>query len=192
MTRIGPMTLMLALALVGCSEKKDKNEAVQEEGALNPAVTDSHKTEVDATSYQQFSGFDLDSGTFISTADFANNTTWDLAFKRTTVKMNSEVKMQIVADADYDELKTAPKDGYIADEPATAGATETTGLAFHTGDPWYVYDINTHVVTSRSFVYVVASNDGRHFKLKFTDYYNAERLSGFVNFEYQELSGEAP
>jgi hypothetical protein len=187
MQRLGPMTLLISLCLVGCADSKDNTESDSQD--LAPIATESLKTEVDATSRTDWVGFDLDSGKAIGAADLADDASWDLGFKRTSIKMNgANVKLKIV-DKAYEALDLAPKDGYVSDQPATeAGAIETAGLAFH--DPaWYAYDINTHLVSSANLVYVIETNDGRHFKLKFTDYYNVERLPAFINFEYQELTG---
>jgi hypothetical protein len=87
----------------------------------------------------------------------------------------------------------APQEGYVIDQPATdPAAVETTGLAFHADPAWYAYDINTHVVSSRGLVYVIKSNEGRHFKLRILDYYNAARLPAYINFEFQELKEVEP
>ncbi|WP_218110045.1 HmuY family protein [Oligoflexus tunisiensis] len=186
---------MLALCAFSCAEKKDKEDSVSESGNLAPLTENGESTamEIDATSRTDWVGLDLDSAGFISVADLPNQPTWDLAFKRTSIKMNgADVQMQVVAK-DFAAIELAPKDGYVSDQPSTAPeAVETAGLAFHVEPAWYAYDINTHVVSSRGLVYVIKSNEGRYFKLKFLDYYNAARLPAYINLEFQELQGVEP
>jgi hypothetical protein len=195
MKRLGPMTLMLALGAFGCAEKKDKEESAPEAESLAPLIENADSTvmEIDATNHNEWAGLDLDTASFISAADLPNQPTWDLAFKRTNIKMNgAEVQMQ-VASQDFGTLELAPKDGYVSDQPVTtADAAPTAGLAFHAEPAWYSYDINTHVVSSRGLTYVIKTNEGRYFKLKFRDYYNNARLPAYINLEFVELQGVEP
>ncbi|HYX35484.1 MAG TPA: HmuY family protein [Oligoflexus sp.] len=195
MNRCQTISLILALGLVGCAQSKDKSDPVQEESAFTPleAAGQTQAIEVDATSRTDWVGFDFDSATFIAAADLSANSSWDLAFKRTSIKMNgANVKMQVITK-DFAAIDVAPKEGYEIDQPSTdPAAVETTGLAFHKDPAWYAYDINTHVVSSRGLVYGIETNEGRHFKLKILDYYNAARLPAYLNFEFQELKEVEP
>ncbi len=190
----GPISFILALSAVSCAGSKDNNESTKNDEALSPIVeTTAKKLEVDATSRNEWVGLDLDQGVVISVQDLPSNGTWDLAFKRTSIKMNGEaVAMQVVSQ-DFSALSLAPKEGYSSDKPSTdPGAPETSGLAFHAEPAWYSYDINTHAVSSRGLTYAIQTNEGRFFKLKILDYYNAARLPAYLNLEYQELQGVAP
>jgi len=191
----GPMTLMLTLGVFSCAESKNKSDVAQDEAALLPIETSEpgKKFEVDASSRTDWVGFDFDTGAFIGVSELPANSNWDLAFKRTSIKMNgASVKMRII-DKDFAGLEQAPKEGYVGDQPsADPAAIETAGLAFHADPVWYAYDINTHVVSSQNLVYVIQTNDGRYFKLKILDYYNAARLPAYINFEYQQLKEVEP
>jgi hypothetical protein len=187
------MTLICALGIVSCAEKKEKTDAMQNEETFSPLVQSEASTrlEIDATSRSEWVGLDLDQTNFINAADFPANKGWDLAFKRTTIKMEGAVVMQTV-DQDYAAITVAPQDGYASDQPSTEpGAPETTGLAFHKEPSWFAYDVTTHAVSSRGLVYVIRSNEGRTFKLRIIDYYNAARLPAYFTLEFQELKGAA-
>jgi hypothetical protein len=190
----GPMTLMLALNVGACAKEKNDSDATASDEGLAPLLEnqESSRIELDATSRTEWVGFDLDEGTFISAADFPAAKGWDLAFKRTSIKMEAGVAMQIV-DAGYAALTVAPADGYRSDQPASApSAPETDGLAFHADPAWFAYDITTHTVSSQGLTYVVRSQEGRYFKLKIHDYYNAARLPAYINLEFQEVKGVTP
>ncbi len=190
----GPMSFILALSVVSCAGSKDNKESAQNDEALSPIVeSETKKLELDATSRSEWIGLDLDQGVVISVQDLPNNGTWDLAFKRTSIKMNGEaVAMQVVSQ-DFSALSLAPKEGYASDKPSSdPAAPETSGLAFHAEPAWYSYDITTHAVSSRGLTYAIKSNEGRFFKLKILDYYNVARLPAYINLEYQELQGVEP
>jgi hypothetical protein len=194
MKRGGPLLLTIALSAFSCSESKDggNKEAEQENLAVSSA-NDSAIMEIDTTSRTDWVGLDLDSKSYIAVSDFPHQSQWDLAFKRTSIRMNAtDVQMQTM-DKDFAAIRLAPKDGYISDQaPASADAPETSGLAFHAEPVWYSYNIDTHVVSSRGLTYVIKSNEGRYFKLKILDYYNAARLPAYINLEFQELEGVEP
>lgn len=189
----GPMTLILALNVGACAKEKRDNDATASDEGLVPLLEapESSRIELDATNRTEWVAFDLDQGKFISAADFPTAKGWDLAFKRTTIKMEAGVSMQIV-DEDYANITVAPVDAYRSDQPAAPNAPETEGLAFHTDPAWFAYDITTHTVSSQGLSYVIRSNEGRFFKLKIHDYYNAARLPAYISLEFQEVKGVTP
>lgn len=143
-------------------------------------------TEVDATVQTSWAYLDLDTLKVVAETDAS----WDLAFKRTAIKMNADVKALVLKDTTFDAIAKAPQDIYAGDVPAGT-AVETDGLFFHTPEAWYSYDINVHVISSRNFIYVVKSNGGQDIKLAITDYYNADRLPAYIQLKTQVLGQSA-
>lgn len=139
--------------------------------------------EVDATDKNAFAHLDLDSGKIVPESD----PSWDLAFKRTTIKMNADVKAQVVSDSTFDAIAQAPAGDYLADAPVASGK-ETDGLVFHSGLGWYSYDMDIHVISSNDYVYFVRTNSGAEFKLSVTDYYNVDRLPAFIQLKWLEVA----
>jgi hypothetical protein len=188
------MTLILAMTAFACAGEKNEAKSTETDEELAPLVESQGglRMELDATNRTEWIGLDLDQGRVISTQDFPADSGWDLAFKRTTIKMGSAVGMQTV-NQEYASITVTPQDGYTSDQPPSeAGAPETSGLAFHMEPSWYAYDVTTHAVSSRGFSYVLRSNEGRYFKLKIHVYYNAARLPAYINLEFQELKGVNP
>lgn len=110
---------------------------------------------------------DLDSGTVVTTpADPATDLTWDLSLARTTLKLNggyngSGEGAAVVVPGTFDEITTAPADGWVEDvEPAGPRAD---GTALST---WYDYDLGTHTVTAADKVYAIRTADGDYLKLQ--------------------------
>ncbi len=69
------------------------------------------------------------------------------------------------------------------------GAVQTTFNGNESFDDWYLYNIFTHVLTSRSDVFIVRSGDGtKYYRVRFTDYYNAAGTSGYPALEAVEIS----
>ena len=60
--------------------------------------------------------------------------------------------------------------------------------AFGGADPWYAYDLLTHTLSPQPYVYVVRTGDGGHFKIAFTNYYDAAGTSGFPTFRWALLA----
>lgn len=195
MKTLGPMILISSLSVVSCADRKDDSEGTQKDEALSPLGESaaSSTQEIDASNRTEWVGLDLDRSAFIPVKDFPNDSSWDLAFKRTSIRMHGESVQMKIVDQDYHALTWAPKEGYAMDQPTSdPSAPETTGLAFHVEPSWYSYDVATHAVSSRGLTYVIKSNEGRFFKLKIHDYYNAARLPAYLNLEYQELKGVEP
>ncbi|RYZ49359.1 MAG: hypothetical protein EOP07_24570 [Proteobacteria bacterium] len=173
-SRLIPDRLFLLQALQSFPLSMESPEA--------PAVLVS--LQVDATDKVNFVYLDLDSGKIVAEADAS----WDLAFKRTVIKQNSNVKTAISTDSTFDAILTAPAEATLAADAPVAGGLETAGLVFHEGLSWYTYDINVHVIYSNNFVYFVKSNSGAEYKLSIKDYYDADRLPAFIQVQYIKVA----
>lgn len=190
--KLRTLVTLALVSSVGVSCSKEKSEDAANETTETAAqVEDSSqkKAEIDGSSKDQWSGFDFDGGRAIGRADFPGDGSWDIAVKRTSIKVNAPaVKILLVKDQAFDSITSAASEGYVSDQSPSDPAKETTGFAFHQGEGWYSYDPATHVVKSRDQVYLVQSSEGRFFKLKILDYYNVERLPGFLQVQWQELA----
>lgn len=202
--------LVLSITACGKSSSSDDKGAVQQELAPLPVTQDVQEgevesetqtpdlpaqeseefveatgqvltKEVDATSREVWAYFDLDSNSLVAEGD----ATWDLAFKATTIKLNTGVLVSNLKETPFDIVPKSALDGPFASDAPVAGGLETDGLYFHTPEAWYAYDINLHVVNMRNYLYIVKSNGGNDIKLTFTDYYNVDRLPRFIQLKTQ-------
>lgn len=135
----------------------------------------------DESAVQTFSGIDASSDTVyfnlhdgeIVSADMP----WDLAFKGTSILTNGEAQ---VADVAFKKLKTAPTDGYKADQPGVPA------LPTANNEGWFDYDASSHQVTPvpfRTLAFKLAS--GGFAKLEVVDYYAADGTPRSYTIRYQ-------
>lgn len=170
----------------GSSSKSADPQERQEESL---GATGALQAEVDASNRSEWVGFDLDAARFVPAGELAKDQSWDLSFKRTSIRLGSAgVAVAILKNQDFAALQSAPSEGYLVDEiPADPAAKETVGLAFHRNEDWYAYDMSTHVLSPKNFVYVIKSSEGKVYKFKISDYYNADRLPSYIQIAWQVL-----
>ncbi|MBC7658434.1 MAG: HmuY family protein [Chitinophagaceae bacterium] len=177
--------LILNTVACGHSPKSSADKTAMAATGTADIVDTSTKFEVDATNKEAWTYFDLDTGTVVIETD----STWDLAFKRTAIKMNGPTVSALnLGVGDFNSILTAPADPFASDTGVPGATSETNGLFFHAGDAWYSYNPETHVISSRVFNYIVKTNGGKEFKLNILGYYNADHLPAYVELKYQELA----
>lgn len=167
-TRIG-ITLLLAALFSACDKDDD--------GA--PPAPPEAKTTADINGRPADNGgfstyFNLSTGQVVPASD-SNSTKWDIAFRSTTIKVNSGNSGPGTAAAQvltvgFDDLKEAPESGYKLD---------TSGFAIKTGsnNGWYTYTGEAptgpkHAVlpiAGRTIVVKTANN--KYAKIQIVSYY---------------------
>ncbi len=180
--------------------------------AVFTATSSSQKILIDATDNNAWVHIDLTAAQQVVPGDPNNDPTgWDLAFKRTDIKVNGGVSGSgKVAIAD------GLRDNWAARTAASTDTTQyhtdaTDKLAFitypaaeRTGDAacgginsdfgWYYYSAfcddgeGLHHITPRDVVYVVQGRDGNYWKLRMLDYYDAAGSSAHPSVEYAPVT----
>lgn len=202
------ITAALAVAALGCAPSLNTDEDAGTPDAATPRTDASFPTSsgafthevdgrvvttvADATDEDAWQHLDLDTG--LSTEDG-----WDLAFSRFRVRTNGGVSGGggvLVAELEgqpFDALTRAPEDGWTADVPDGDGDDDTEpDNAFNDGaSDWYAYDEATHTLTPREVTYVVASTEGRFYKLRFEAYYDDAGSPAVVRFRWAEIDPPA-
>jgi hypothetical protein len=174
---------LLALACACLPAADDDDRAIVDKGIRTVDQGDgTFISVVDARDDAAFTYLDLESRTEVDGASAA----WDLGFLRFNVATHVEVA--VLEGADFDALKSAPADGYVADEndPETSMRETMPGYAF---DLWYDYDMTTHVLTARAdLVYVVHTPEDNYFKVQMLDFYDDAGTSGHVTLRWAPLA----
>lgn len=139
----------------------------------------------------KFTFFSFKTGAQVDHADSAT-TKWDLAFRSTTIIVNSgtsgpgTAQAQIV-DGIFDELAEAPADGYKSDDDVSPiGPPPNTSLAIATGSGkgWYTYDGPSQVnKPTAGKVFLVKTSDGRYVKMEILSYYKGAPATPTFNNE---------
>ena len=144
---------------------------------------------IDASNREAWAYFSFAAGDFLEVADPLNSADWDLGFQRTMVKLNGGVSgpgkgsAVMLKDVEFEGVKDAPADGYIAD------TADTLAIVAQSEKGWYIYTgpPNHWVLPLDNRVFIVQAADGTFAKVRFIGYYKDnenKKDSGFVTFEY--------
>jgi hypothetical protein len=193
-----PFSLLLCALLgpwaSGCAEDLTADEA---DGPADTVVTapdgDAFTTRVDASSSDVWVYFSFETGGQVSPATPDASADWDLGFQRFHIISNGGASggggaaVATLVDQAFDDVVTAPSDGYVADQPDTDDDDSVVNSAFEDGDGWYAYDETTNRLSPRAYVYVIQTSRGAHYKLSILDYYDGAGTSGHPSFTWAEL-----
>ena len=179
--------------------------------AVFTTTSNSQKILIDATDNNAWVHIDFTGAQQTVPSDPGNDTGWDVAFKRTYIKVNGGISGSgVVAIAD------GLDDSWDTRTAATTDTTkyhtdETDKLAFVTyparvhqpeaqcgninGDfGWYYYSAfcddgkGLHHIYPRNVVYVVKGRDGNYWKFRVLEYYDAAGTSGHPNVEFAPVT----
>ncbi|WP_297336256.1 HmuY family protein [Algoriphagus sp.] len=121
----------------------------------------------------------------------AENEDWDLAFKGTTIRVNSEKNVQAaVVSGIFEEITEVPANATFATDTETSFAIPTGS-----GNGWYNYNSSTFTVTPiPGRVLLVQTTEGNYSKIEILSYYQGnppvEEIdprttpSGYYTFRY--------
>lgn len=150
---------------------------------------------VDASDTEQWVYVDLDSRTEVMPADPLDDAVWDLAFRRFHVVLNGGVSgtggvtAAMVDDAAFEAVQPPAAGAFTTDTPDGADEDALPDYVISGGDdPWYAYDVTTHVLTPKARVYVVRSTEGVLFKVAIERYYDGAGGSGHPTLRYARIS----
>lgn len=180
--------------------------------AVFTATSNSRKIAIDASDQNAWVHVDLTAAQQVAPADPGNDANgWDIAFKRTDIKVNGGVSGSgVVAIADglrdgWDARAAAYTDtaryhtdaadklAFVTYPAAERGPEAACGNV--NGDfGWYYYsgfcteNGGIHRISPRDVVYVVKGRDGNYWKLRMLGYYNAAGSSANPSVEYAPVT----
>lgn len=133
--------------------------------------------------------FSFDTGKTISGADTAG-VKWDIAFHRTQTWVNSgssgkgQTKAILLKNTSFDKVAEAPATGYAED------STQARAIPTGSGNGWYVYDMNSHIVNpAPGRILVIQTAEGRFVKVEILNYYkDGDGDGGYYTFRYAFLA----
>ena len=150
------------------------------------------ETWVDATAYLDFVYLSLATGLEVEVADPLSSTDWDLGFERYLIASNGgvsgpgEMEAVVVTDTSFEDLTTAPTDGYTSDLPDDDDENQNPEYAL--GD-WFEYGEENHTLTPLNQVYVVKAVSGSYYKLQILDYYDDAGTPAYITFRWAAVAG---
>ncbi len=191
MTRILLLAFGVPALLVACAPDIGGHDDTAADTAAPEGNVDegdgTTTTVLDATDYETWVYFELESASTVSVGDPESSQGWDLAFQRYLPKLNGGVsgsggvEVAVLEGDDFDAITTAPDDGYVTDEPDA----DEDGVPEYAMAGWYDYDEATHVLSSKDdLVYVLRSVEGGFFKVRIESYYDDAGTPGFMTFRW--------
>ncbi|MDC8830012.1 HmuY family protein [Alteromonas gilva] len=193
--RVTILTLATILTLTGCggSSSSSPEQPETPETPTSPAEGQIYGPFSTGTSSEpETVYFDLDSQSTVAltTAEAATDTTWDIAFQRTKIWLNTSQETPVSMfktannsdfyDADGNPVAelflAATAESELADYEAVTLADAPPPEAFTTdeqgaviGDSFYHYDMTTHTVTAADDVYYIVNSDSNFTRFRVTD-----------------------
>ena len=178
MKRLLPiLALATIIGIAGCSDKKTTNPSP------NPGNTATSTWDAaggfwqsvvngsSSDSYKYFS-FATRETVVVDDAQAASDTTWDIAFKRTIVKLNSGISgPKGIKGVDLEAIGSPNGVNFPAVQD-TSGVTSTDWIGDYYDyavDEWLMYNPNTHQVSLTNYVYTLKDAAGKYVKFQVSD-----------------------
>lgn len=181
---------IMLCAAVFVASSCDKDVTPNEETPLNMEITIVRNLPP-GESADEATYYSLETGMQIPSTE-ANTNKWDIAFLRTTILINSgssgpgSGSAQVISGI-FDEIITAPTDGYAVDNAPTSYAIPTGS-----GNGWYSYNPVANIITPiAGKVIILRTASGKYAKLEMLSYYkdapptpSAGDTSRYYTFRY--------
>ena len=153
--------------------------------SLSPSdLLETKLTVVNASSEDNWVYFDFSRGEVVNIHD-KSSIEWDLAFRRSKVISNGGATNKFgkaglinLGSLDFDQVTEVPLDNYVQDK-ATRTETENPILL-----KWYRYNYLTHKLSAKSNTYAVRTANSKFVKVKFLDFYCANKETGCIKMQY--------
>jgi hypothetical protein len=129
----------------------------------------------------------------VEVSDFKNDLSWDIAFHRMDVRLNGGESGRgngsgLETNAtELSAVTVIPANGYITDVMDSVNVSMMVKEAAPKNlklSSWVTMVGMPPAYTVNEKVYIVQSANGKHVKIKFLDYLNAENKAGHVKFSY--------
>ena len=203
------MLVVAAMAAVGCAPSI-KPEGTGGGGAGTPtpqgAITTTDNgdgtftTTVDATSEENYRYFDFETQADVEVEKPLNSTKWDLGFRRHLIPSNGGISgpggvlVAVLEDVDFDAIEDAPVLGYQQDaEDLAEDGDDDPDFVFNAvATSWFAYNVDNHTLSPSGRVYIVRTVEGKHYKVKFEDYYDRAGTGGFPTFSWVRWDRRRP
>ena len=173
-------------------EATDKNPKPQDmSGKLGPVIVYT----LNATEEGKWAHFSFETGNFFASEGIMRDALdWDIAFSRAKVVTNGGVTnpkgkagLALATTFNFASVTEAPKDGYIADQPAENVSRASNPVI----EKWYDYNFWKHLLTPLGTVYIMRTANGGHAKFQILEYY-CEKIPACYTIKYQyDGRGEA-
>lgn len=206
LTFIRLSSLLIAAIAAGCAPTletpNDTPEIIGEEpcqtadpvcsAELGNGVAITHVAAVDQLAWVYF---DFDTMDAVEVADPESSDSWDLAFRRFTIKVNGGVsgtggvEFTRIENLPFTAVTLAPTTEYLVDMPDDEDEDEDPEYLMSTGDTaWFSYNPATHVLTPHDVVYAIRSVEGEYYKMQVLQYYDQVGSPAHIRFQWATIA----
>ena len=166
-------------------EATDSPPALPTAPAVPPNLMSPRVVMINASSENDWVYFDFSRGGVVKIQD-QTSLEWDLAFRRSKVISNGGATnkfgkaglVDLGNSTEFNQIPEAPLNNYTQDS-ATRTETENPILL-----KWYRYNYLTHKLTPKSNTYAVKTADEKFAKIKFLNFYCANKETGCIQMQY--------
>ncbi len=166
-------------------ETTDSPPALPTAPTVPPNLMSPRVVMINASSENDWVYFDFSRGGVVKIQD-QTSLEWDLAFRRSKVISNGGATnkfgkaglVDLGNSAEFNQITEAPLNNYFQDS-ATRTETENPILL-----KWYRYNYLTHKLTPKSNTYAVKTADEKFAKIKFLNFYCANKETGCIQMQY--------
>lgn len=171
-------------------------------GTVNKTTVDASAGGMTGAHNNPFVYISLKDGSRVDVDDYAakTSTAWDLALRRTVIRINGgdsgagKGAVAILAGKTLDQVTAAPTTGFSTDEFLSSScaikrnAINNIWTAFGgSGGLWYDYSSGSHAVQPKKVVYVIRRAGGDHVKLVIDSFYNSANAGGHFSLSWSAL-----
>ncbi|WP_133471688.1 HmuY family protein [Paraglaciecola marina] len=208
-------SLIIAAGLSACGSSGNDDETPTVEDVVEEVVVEEGTIvgpfSTGSTSEPVSVYYDLDAGAVvdITEEEAANNSVWDIAFKRTAISLNTHADNTVgmyftdvnsdffdaegvaIADSFINATADTELDDYLAvssDSMPTDAEYSYDASDYVVGDKFYNYDFTTHQVTAADDVYFIVSSDDAYTKFRVTSLTTAGFTMSNITLEVQHQS----
>ncbi|MBN1989877.1 MAG: HmuY family protein [Bacteroidales bacterium] len=153
---------------------------------------------IDASAYGSWKYFSFEEDTVVSITDFSTSTSWDIAFHRSDIRVNSGLSgpgdggSYSMGKVDFNSVTEAPADGYSLN-------TTISILESYTMPPVYVQtpgdtlvskwlkivtDVAPPTYEYSDNIYIIRTANGKYAKIWLKEYFSKDAKSGHVTMKY--------
>jgi hypothetical protein len=151
---------------------------------------------IDASAYDKWTYVSFEQGKVVEVANYKNDLSWDIAFHRTDVRLNGGASGKgkgAVLETNATELNSVtviPTTGYITDVIDYIHVSMMKKIEASKNLKLCTWVNKTGMPPSYKIgkkVYIVRTATGKHVKIKFLNYLNADNKGGHIKFTYMYM-----
>ncbi len=172
-------------------------------GTINKTVVDASAGGMSSAHKNPFVYISFKDGSRVDIDDFAakKDKTWDLALRRTVIRVNGgdsgagQGAVAILTGKKLDDVKAVPSSSSFSSDDFLSSTCAIKRNAINniwtafcgTAGLWYDYSSGSHAVQPKAVAYVLRRANGEHVKLVIDSFYNSSNVGGHFTIRWSAI-----